>query len=53
MGVVIEFRGCEGVRVESDRVNFTIRKYNGENCSNGIVGSICLDDHRCIWYPVG
>ena len=54
MGVVIQFGGGKGARVKSYRVNFTIRKYNGENCGNGVVGGIgpCPKELYVAGYPI-
>ena len=43
MSVIIEFGDAQGVRVESDRVDFTIGGDCREDCGNGIVRGIGFD----------
>ena len=42
--VVIELQSGEGAGVKSDRVEFPVRSYCGENCTQGVVGGIRFDD---------
>ena len=53
MDIVVEFRGCKGVGVESNGVHFIVRwRYRGEDGSKGIVQCICFDYEQRAWNPV-
>ena len=50
--VVVEFRGRESVRMESNRSNGAIGKNVRENSSNSIIGSVGFDDPGQRWIKV-
>ena len=41
------------MRVECNRVEFTIRAVERKNTSNGVVGGISLNHNRGVWNPMG
>ena len=52
MGVIIEFRGTEGVGMESHGVDFTGISLDGEDGTQSIIGGIGFYDDRFIGDPV-
>ena len=42
MGVIVEFQGTEGARMESHRVDFTRISFHREDSPKGIIGGIGL-----------
>ena len=53
MGVIIEFRGTEGVGMESHRVDFTGISLDGEDGTQSIIRGIGFYNDRFIGEPVG
>ena len=53
MGVIIEFRGTEGVGIESHGVDFTGISLDGKDGTQIIIGGIGFYDDRFIGDPVG
>jgi hypothetical protein len=44
MRVVIQLRGCEGARVESDGAELIVGAVEREDAGDGVVGGICFND---------
>jgi len=55
MGVIVEICGFERAGVECNGVWFSIRSIGGESgddCSEGIIQGICLNNYFSTWYPM-
>ncbi|KIJ19509.1 hypothetical protein PAXINDRAFT_69045, partial [Paxillus involutus ATCC 200175] len=52
MGVIVEFRGCQGSGVEHNGTEFLIRTTDGEDSCDGIVQSIGLDSNGTVRNPM-
>jgi hypothetical protein len=52
MSVIVQFGGIKGVGIECNWMDIIVWSLGGENCHNGIVGSISFNDNRSIRHPV-
>ena len=52
MSVVVKFGRGESMRVESERVDFTVGSDNGKDCAEGIVGSVSFHNKLSIRNPM-
>ena len=51
--IVVEFRGCKGVGVEGNGVDFIVRQgYHGEDGGEGVVQRVCFNYEWRAWNPV-
>ena len=53
VGVIVEFRSGEGMRVECDGAELSVGAGDRKDASDGIVGSVGLDCDRNIRHPMG
>ena len=53
MDIIVEFGGCKGVGMESNRVDFIVHwGYHGENGSKGVVQCVHFNYEQRAWNPV-
>ena len=52
MSVIVALSVSEGVGMESNRVDFIIRRHDRNDASQGIVGSVGFNQHGMVGRPV-